>query len=98
MKKLQKSFLETSFPWFYPLRIIRRKSGIATRKNKLLVYLMIPISAMFLSSCAVVRPGEVGVKQKMGKLSDEITTQGSVFYNPITSKVVKTSIQTNNLE
>jgi regulator of protease activity HflC (stomatin/prohibitin superfamily) len=98
MKKLQKSFLETLFPGFYPVRIIRREKGIAPGNNKLLLYLMIPISAILLSSCAVIRPGQVGVKQKMGKLSDEITTQGSVFYNPFTSKVVKTSIQTNNLE
>lgn len=98
MEKLQKSFLETLFPWFCRVRVIRRKRGIATRKNKLLVYFMIPISALLISSCAIIRPGQVGVKQKMGKLSDEITTQGSVFYNPFTSKVVKTSIQTNNLE
>ena len=98
MEKLQKSYLETLFPWFYPVRVIKRKRGIATRKNKLLVYFMLPISVFLLSSCAIVRPGEVGVKQKLGKLSDEIATHGSVFYNPFTSKVVKTSIQTNNLE
>lgn len=51
-----------------------------------------------LTSCAVIRPGEVGIKQKMGKLSETIHTQGAVFFNPITSKVVKASIQTNDLE
>jgi len=50
------------------------------------------------SSCAVIRPGEVGIKQNLGKLSDDVTTQGTVAFNPFTSKVVKTSIQTNNLE
>jgi prohibitin 1 len=98
MKKLQMSFLRTLFPRFYPVRIIGRKKGVATRKNILLVYFMIPIAVFLISSCAIVRPGQVGVKQKMGKLSDEITTQGSMLYNPFTSKVVKTSIQTNNLE
>ena len=51
-----------------------------------------------LSSCAVIRPGEVGIKQKLGKLSDNIHTQGAVVYNPLTSKVIKTSIQTTDLE
>ena len=53
---------------------------------------------LFASSCAVVRPGEVGIKQRLGKLSDNVTTQGTMLYNPFTSKIVKTSIQTNNLE
>jgi prohibitin 1 len=53
---------------------------------------------VLVSSCAVVRPGEVGIRQKLGNLSDKIHTQGPVFYNPFTSKVVKTSIQTNDLE
>jgi len=51
-----------------------------------------------LSSCAIIRPGEVGVKQKLGKLSNEVTLQGSVWYNPFIGKVIRTSIQTNNLE
>jgi regulator of protease activity HflC (stomatin/prohibitin superfamily) len=51
-----------------------------------------------LQSCTVVRPGEVGVKQRMGKLSNEITTQGPALFNPFTSKIIKASIQTNDLE
>lgn len=66
--------------------------------NRLLLLLLLPFATILAASCTIVRPGEVGVKQKMGKLSDEVTTQGSVFYNPLTSKVIKTSIQTNNLE
>jgi prohibitin 1 len=55
------------------------------------------IGLMF-TSCAIIRPGEVGVKQSLGVLSDEVKTQGTVFYNPFIGKVIKTSIQTNNLE
>jgi regulator of protease activity HflC (stomatin/prohibitin superfamily) len=51
-----------------------------------------------MASCAVVRPGEVGIRQKLGNLSDKIHTQGPVVFNPFTTKVVKTSIQTNDLE
>lgn len=61
-------------------------------------YLFLIIIIIVFSSCAVIRPGEVGIKQKLGNLSDEVTTQGTVMFNPLTSKVVKTSIQTNNLE
>jgi prohibitin 1 len=51
-----------------------------------------------LSSCAVIRPGEVGVKQRMGKLDDKIHEGGSVGFNPFVAKVIRVSIQTNNLE
>jgi len=51
-----------------------------------------------LTNCVTIKPGEVGLKQKLGKLSDQIYSQGPVFFNPFTSKVVRTSIQTRNLE
>lgn len=60
--------------------------------------ILIAFSALLLQSCSVVRPGEVGVKQRLGKLSDEITDQGPVLFNPFTSKIVKASIQTTDLE
>ena len=53
---------------------------------------------ILLSSCAVIRPGEAGVRQKLGKMGDEVITQGTIVYNPFTSRVIKESIQTNNLE
>lgn len=53
---------------------------------------------MFFASCVIIRPGQAGVKQKLGKLSNEVKTQGNILYNPITSKVIIASIRTNNLE
>lgn len=50
------------------------------------------------SSCAVVRPGEAGVKQTLGKFSENISTQGTIFYNPLVSKVIKESTKTNNIK
>jgi len=50
------------------------------------------------SGCSVIRPGEVGVKQKLGRLSEKVHFTGPVFYNPFVSRVIKLSIQTNNLE
>lgn len=52
----------------------------------------------FFTSCAVVRPGEVGIKQTLGKLSKEVKTQGTVLYNPITSKVLIESTKTQNIK
>jgi regulator of protease activity HflC (stomatin/prohibitin superfamily) len=51
-----------------------------------------------MSSCTIVRPGEVGIKQKLGKLNDQVVTQGSILFNPITSRVIKASSQTKNIE
>jgi prohibitin 1 len=51
-----------------------------------------------LSSCAIVRPGEVGVKQSLGKLSNKTKVSGTVWFNPFTSKVIRVSTQTENLE
>jgi prohibitin 1 len=49
-------------------------------------------------SCAVVRPGEIGVKQRLGKLSNKSYEEGIVWFNPITTKVVKTNIQISDIE
>jgi prohibitin 1 len=61
-----------------------------------LIFLL--ILSIGLSSCSVIRPGETGVKQRFGKLSSKVYTQGTIFYNPFSSRVIKTSIQTRNLE
>jgi regulator of protease activity HflC (stomatin/prohibitin superfamily) len=60
--------------------------------------LMLGAMAILSTSCAVIRPGEAGVKQRLGEFGNEVATQGAVFYNPFTSKVIKASVQTENLE
>jgi regulator of protease activity HflC (stomatin/prohibitin superfamily) len=50
------------------------------------------------SSCVVIRPGEAGVKQRLGKFDSNVRTEGNMTFNPFTTKVIKESIQTNNLE
>lgn len=54
--------------------------------------------SLALTSCVTIKPGEVGLKQKLGKLSDQVYSQGPVFFNPLTSKIIRTTIQTRNLE
>lgn len=63
------------------------------------ILFVLTISAfLLLSSCAIIRPGEVGVKQKLGRLSDKVHVRGPVFYNPFIGRVIRVSVQTNNLE
>jgi regulator of protease activity HflC (stomatin/prohibitin superfamily) len=50
-----------------------------------------------LTQCAVIKPGEVGIKQRLGKLKGEPTTSGLIGFNPFIARVVRTSTQTNNL-
>jgi len=51
-----------------------------------------------LSSCAIIRPGEIGVRQTLGKLSEKGHGQGTLWYNPLVSKVIKVNTQINNIE
>jgi regulator of protease activity HflC (stomatin/prohibitin superfamily) len=67
-------------------------------KKNVMKKILFMLCIALLSSCAVIRPGEAGVKQRLGEFQDGVKTQGVVFFNPITSKVVKESVQTNNLE
>jgi regulator of protease activity HflC (stomatin/prohibitin superfamily) len=52
---------------------------------------------LLFSNCAVIRPGEAGVKQTLGKFSDNVITQGTMLYNPLISRVIKESTQTKNV-
>jgi prohibitin 1 len=61
-----------------------------------LIYLLMLI--LLVQSCSIVRPGEVGVKQKLGKLSEKSCSQGAVWYNPFTTRVIKTNVQINDIE
>lgn len=70
------------------------KKSIKRLRQALLVVLFVT----FLTACAIVRPGEVGVKQKLGKLDDKIYNPGTVVINPITTRVVKVPTRTMNME
>ena len=53
---------------------------------------------LFASGCAVVRPGEVGVKQKLGRLDTKVHEPGSMLINPFTTKVIRVPTRTMNVE
>jgi regulator of protease activity HflC (stomatin/prohibitin superfamily) len=64
------------------------------------IFSLIAIFVLFglLSSCTVVREGEVGVKRTLGTYKDKPFDSGIRFFNPFASTVVKVSTQTENLE
>ena len=53
---------------------------------------------LLLSSCVVIRPGEVGVRQRLGKISNEALAEGPRGYNPFTTSIITLPTRTVNLE
>lgn len=53
---------------------------------------------VFFSSCTVVRPGQVGVKQTLGKIKYEPLAPGVRTVMPFTQKVIKVPTNTVNIE
>lgn len=60
--------------------------------------LFLSILTFIISSCTVVRQGEVGVKRKFGKLNTNISDAGLIGYNPFTTTVIKVPVRTVNQE
>jgi hypothetical protein len=47
------------------------------------------LCTILLCNCTVIRPGQVGIKQKLGVLSSKSYSQGPIWYNPFTTKIIK---------
>ncbi len=58
--------------------------------------LFFPLAAVVLiaTSCAVVRPGEIGFKQRLGVIRGNTIAQGVKMFNPFVTKVIKMNVQT----
>lgn len=63
--------------------------------KKLILFIFL---ASIIQSCAVIRPGEVGVKTKFGKINPNIKKSGLLFYNPLTSSVTRVPTRVINRE
>ena len=63
---------------------------------KLLLVLL--ITSTLFSSCAIVKPGEVGVRQTFGRLRGNIIDPGLAIINPFTTTLVKIPTRTVNKE
>lgn len=64
--------------------------------NKKIILSLIAVSS--LASCTIIRPGEVGVKRRLGKLSPRSMDQGVKFYNPFLATMLRVPVRTVNLE
>lgn len=51
-----------------------------------------------LSSCTVVRQGEVGVKRSFGKIKPQTLMEGAKTFNPFTTAIIKLPTRTVNIE
>lgn len=51
-----------------------------------------------LSSCTIIRQGEVGTKRTLGRLNTKIMSPGPYVYNPFLATIIKTPVQSVNLE
>lgn len=64
-------------------------------KTRLVVLCLI---ATVLTSCSVIRQGEVGIKRKLGKLNPKVIQPGAVGFNPFVTRIIKMPIRTMNME
>jgi len=69
-----------------------------THRLGLVIVAGLGLFSLTSTSCTVVRQGEVGVKRKLGRYSNNTYTSGLRVYNPFIATIVKVSTQTENLE
>lgn len=50
------------------------------------------------SGCAIIKPGEVGVKRTLGNLKDKVYAPGPVGFNPFLTSVIRMPTRTVNRE
>jgi regulator of protease activity HflC (stomatin/prohibitin superfamily) len=60
-------------------------------------FLLITLLAFVISSCSIIRPNQVALKSKLGKLNKSVKDPGPVFYNPFVTRIIKLNISTMNL-
>ena len=47
-----------------------------------------------MTSCAVIRPGQIGIKQRFGKIIGKPIEQGVKWYNPFIGQIVRINVRT----
>ncbi len=57
----------------------------------------IPVILMMFTSCTITKPGNVYVKQRLGKLQDKAKSEGIIWAIPSISKVLTFSTKTENI-
>lgn len=52
------------------------------------------MTGIAIAGCAVIRPGQVGLKQTLGKLKNNPINPGTKLFNPFVSKILKINVRT----
>jgi regulator of protease activity HflC (stomatin/prohibitin superfamily) len=52
------------------------------------------LTGIAIAGCAVIRPGQVGLKQTLGKLKTNPINPGTKLFNPFVSKILKINVRT----
>jgi regulator of protease activity HflC (stomatin/prohibitin superfamily) len=56
--------------------------------------LILLLATFIFQNCSIIRPGEIGIKQTLGKIKGKPSVQGVRWYNPFISKVVILNMRT----
>ncbi len=56
------------------------------------------LSLLGLSSCTIIRQGEVGIKRRLGKIQPQTLPEGVQGFNPLLTRIIKIPTRTINLE
>lgn len=63
------------------------------KKSKILFSLSIICLGFLFQQCAIIRPGEIGIKQTLGKIRGNELKQGVNLYNPFASKIIRINVR-----
>jgi prohibitin 1 len=69
-----------------------KKNNMKTKKA--LMTASATVAVFLFQSCAIVRPGEIGIKQTLGVIRGTPFLAGVTLYNPFVSKVIKINVRT----
>jgi prohibitin 1 len=60
---------------------------------KIIFIIQVILLGILHQQCAIIRPGEIGIKQTLGKVRGLPLPQGVNFYNPFASKVIRINVR-----
>ena len=61
------------------------------------IFFLLALSAFISTSCSIVKPNQVALKSKLGRINKNVKDPGPVYYNPFITKIIKVNISTMNL-
>ena len=64
------------------------------KKLNLKIIVILLFVTIIFQECAIIRPGEIGIKQTLGKIKGKPIVQGVKWYNPFASRIVRINVRT----